>query len=72
VLYVAILGNAVEWGENNRFRVMTDPLIFLLTVLSCRMVFRQAVRMLRRSRCQQSPSPYPEGRADAPFGSGEA
>lgn len=36
VMYVAVVGNAVEIGENNRFRVETDPLIFLLAVVMAR------------------------------------
>lgn len=34
VMYLAILGNALEYGDNNRFRVMTDPMIFLLAVVT--------------------------------------
>jgi len=30
--YVAVLGNAIELGENNRFRFMIEPLIFVLMV----------------------------------------
>jgi len=40
VFYVAIIGNAVEWGENNRFRVMTDPLLYLLFLTTCRELWR--------------------------------
>ena len=36
VMYVAVVGNAVEYGENNRFRMMTNPLIFLLAAVMCR------------------------------------
>ena len=36
VVYIAVLGNALEYGENNRFRVETDPLIFLLGVIIVR------------------------------------
>jgi hypothetical protein len=36
VLYVALVGNAVEYGENNRFRAETDPLIFVLGIILCK------------------------------------
>ena len=29
VFYVALLGNMLEHGENMRFRVQTDPLLYL-------------------------------------------
>jgi len=48
VLYVAILGNLVEYGENNRFRVETDPLIFLLVAVMCRDLYRNIARLRRR------------------------
>lgn len=43
VLYVAVLGNAMECGENHRFRVETDPLIFLLAVITIRRVWRTRI-----------------------------
>ena len=33
ILYVAIVGNFLEHGENNRFRVQTDPLLYLAFVM---------------------------------------
>lgn len=36
VWYVALFGNALEWGENNRFRSMTDPLLFLCVLVGLR------------------------------------
>ncbi|MCE9613207.1 MAG: right-handed parallel beta-helix repeat-containing protein [Lentisphaerae bacterium] len=36
VVYVAVLGNAMDIGENNRFRATVDPLIYLLSVLTVR------------------------------------
>lgn len=54
VMYVAIIGNAVEYGENNRFRVMTDPLIFLLVALMCRDVFSHVVRTWRKQNPNNS------------------
>ena len=39
VLYIAVLGNAVEFGENNRFRAMTDPLIFLASIITGKDVY---------------------------------
>jgi hypothetical protein len=47
VLYVAVLGNALEYGENNRFRVATDPLIYLLVVVACRDMGARAMRKWR-------------------------
>jgi hypothetical protein len=48
VLYVAVLGNSLEYGENNRFRVETDPLIFLLVAVMCRDLFVNIARWRRR------------------------
>ncbi len=39
VLYVAIISNAMEYGENNRFRAETDPLIFLLGIIIVKDVY---------------------------------
>lgn len=36
VLFVAIMGNALEVGENNRFRVQTDILLYLAVIISIR------------------------------------
>ncbi len=44
VMYIAVLGNAVEYGENNRFRVMTDPYIFLLAIITCRDVCNHIIK----------------------------
>lgn len=47
VVYVAVIGNATELAENNRFRVETDPLIYLLFIMTCRDVVRYAGRRLK-------------------------
>ncbi len=39
--YTAILGNALEFGENNRFRVQTDPLIIIGVVLSLQQLWQR-------------------------------
>ncbi|MBI4843168.1 MAG: hypothetical protein HY809_02435 [Nitrospirae bacterium] len=54
VLYVAVLGNIVETGENNRFRVETDPLIFLLTAVMCRDLYMNIARLRRRPDANKS------------------
>ncbi|WP_372847131.1 hypothetical protein [Pontiella sp.] len=36
VLYVALLGNVLEHGENMRFRVQTDPLLYLAALVAAR------------------------------------
>ncbi len=42
ILYVAIVGNLVEHGENNRFRVETDPLLYLAVMIVVRDIWRAA------------------------------
>jgi hypothetical protein len=52
IVYVAVVGNCFELGENNRFRVMTDPLLFVATVLAVRRsatMIAGAIRSRRRS-----------------------
>jgi len=34
IFYVFIVGNLLEFNENNRFRVMTDPLLFLAVLFA--------------------------------------
>lgn len=58
VLYVAILDNLVEYGENNRFRVETDPLIFLLVAVMCRDLCRNIARLRRRPNANKSMDTY--------------
>jgi hypothetical protein len=41
VLYVALVGNALEVGENNRFRFMIDPLALALLAWSVSRFARQ-------------------------------
>ena len=38
VWYVAVIGNALECGENNRFRALSDPLIFVCVALALRTI----------------------------------
>jgi hypothetical protein len=40
VLYTALLGNALEHGENMRFRVQTDPLLYLAALFGLRQLLR--------------------------------
>lgn len=44
ILYVAGVGNSIEWGENNRFRFTTDPMAAALTAVA----LRDAVLAIRR------------------------
>jgi len=48
ILYVAVLGNCMEYGENNRFRVEVDPLLFCMAVLSLRDIGQLTGRLWRR------------------------
>jgi hypothetical protein len=41
VLYVALLGNCLEHGENMRFRVQTDPLLYLAALLAAKQAFER-------------------------------
>ncbi len=51
IVFVALVGNALELGENNRFRMMTDPLLFvLITVALTRLLKRGWSRLGRRAR----------------------
>ncbi len=43
IMYVTIIGNAFEIGENNRFRVMIDPLLYLLLIVSIRGLYRTII-----------------------------
>jgi hypothetical protein len=40
VLYAAVIGNLLEHGENMRFRVQTDPLLFLAAIYSIDCIHR--------------------------------
>lgn len=48
VMYIAVVGNMIEIGENNRFRVMTDPLVFVLVVATLRDVCVYTMVMWRK------------------------
>jgi hypothetical protein len=50
VLYVACVGNFIEFGENNRFRAATNPQILILATL----VTKYAVFNLSRSASRRS------------------
>lgn len=53
IIYVALAGNLLETGENNRFRFATDPLtIALLAALISSA--RLSLRSCTRTRCSQS------------------
>lgn len=40
IIYVTIVGNCLEYGENNRFRFMIDPFLFILMGLFLDHVFK--------------------------------
>lgn len=54
IWYVALLGNLVEYGENNRFRVQTDPMLFTLLCLSIASILRQWSRLTRKPQEEAS------------------
>jgi hypothetical protein len=39
IFFLALVGNSIETGENNRFRVLTDPLLVIAAVLSVREIW---------------------------------
>lgn len=41
ILYMAIVGNIFEIGENNRMRVMTDPLLYMLVIISIKSIYKR-------------------------------
>lgn len=53
IVYVAVVGNFLEFEENNRFRVETDALLFVATILS----MRDIVAWYRR-RASSSSAPH--------------
>ena len=44
ILYVAVVGNTMEIGENNRFRYMVDPLFLVLLACSLTRGFRSRTK----------------------------
>ena len=52
VVYVAVVGNLLEIGENNRFRLYTDPLVLVFVVAL-------AVALRRRRRHPRAPGVTP-------------
>jgi hypothetical protein len=52
VAYVAVVANLAEFGENMRFRLSVEPILWLLTAFSCSFVFRMARGRIRLSRSQ--------------------
>lgn len=53
ILYVASLTSLVEYGENMRFRIEVEPLIWLISALAISQMFRQ-VRAARQGREDRS------------------
>lgn len=50
IFYVAFVGNALETGENNRFRFMTDPLYLVLLGLAIEHLLARRFRIARNTR----------------------
>jgi hypothetical protein len=48
IMYVAVVGNMLEIGSNNRFRVETDPLVFLLTIVTLRDICMYTMALWRK------------------------
>ncbi len=46
--YLLVVGNLLELGENNRFRMMSDPLVFVLAAAALDRALRGAARRLGR------------------------
>ena len=40
ILYVAVIGNTFESGENERFRVQTDPILYLVSAITIRDIWK--------------------------------
>ena len=57
IAYVATLTSLVEWGENMRFRLEVEPLIWTFSVVSLYTLWRY----LRRRAAGGGPSPRPRG-----------
>lgn len=57
IWYVALLGNMMEYGENNRFRVQTDPLLYTLlclTLISIKQRLWPSARKAQKQSGQQA------------------
>ena len=65
VIYVAVLGNALDCGENNRFRVETDPLIFLLGIIVARDTYSYLMQKMLRANANKSVDAHVLPGADA-------
>src|SRR4029453_5103865 len=47
IVYVAVVGNSIEIGENNRFRFVTDPLMLAAMTVFVTRVWSHLVRLTR-------------------------
>lgn len=56
IVYVSLAFNLVEHGENMRFRLMVEPLIYLASILMFKDIWRGCMRLKRflYSTCQRS------------------
>jgi hypothetical protein len=62
---VAVLGNALELGENNRFRTETDPHIYLLGIMMARDAYSYTMQRMIRRRGNKSMTACTSPGADA-------
>ena len=49
IFYVAIIGTCFEYGENQRFRVQTDPLLYLATAIAIGKTYRNCKGKMKKT-----------------------
>jgi hypothetical protein len=54
VVFVAVVGNSIEVGENNRFRFVTDPLLLIATASTVSVLLKARLHRGRRAVLSQS------------------